>query len=62
MTSSYSTGDDDMAHGSIASKVCQSDFEKLISETSATEAEAAKIYDEFMADSDQDPQAKRLII
>jgi len=39
-------------------EVCQSDFEKLISETSATEAEAAKIYDEFMADSDQDKAVK----
>jgi hypothetical protein len=39
-------------------EVCQSDFEKLISETSATEAEAAKVYDEFMADSDQDKAVK----
>lgn len=39
-------------------EVCQSDFEKLISETSATEAEAAKIYDQFMADSDQDKAVK----
>jgi len=39
-------------------EVCQSDFEKLISETSATEADAAKIYDEFMADSDQDKAVK----
>jgi len=39
-------------------EVVQSDFEKLISETSATEAEAAKIYDEFMADSDQEKAVK----
>jgi len=39
-------------------EVVQSDFEKLISETSATETEAAKIYDEFMADSDQDKAVK----
>jgi hypothetical protein len=39
-------------------EVVQSDFEKLISETTATEAEAAKIYDEFMADSDQDKAVK----
>jgi hypothetical protein len=39
-------------------EVCQSDFEKLISETSATEADSAKIYDEFMADSDQDKAVK----
>jgi len=39
-------------------EVVQSDFEKLIAETSATETEAAKIYDEFMADSDQDKAVK----
>jgi len=39
-------------------EVCQSDFEKLISETSATEADSAKVYDEFMADSDQDKAVK----
>jgi len=39
-------------------EVVQSDFEKLISETTATETEAAKIYDEFMADSDQDKAVK----
>merc|ERR1719191_898061 len=39
-------------------EVCQSDFEKLISETSATEADSARIYDEFMADSDQDKAVK----
>jgi len=39
-------------------EVCQSDMEKVISETTATETEAAKIYDQFMADSDQDKAVK----
>merc|ERR1719191_288334 len=49
-----------MSNGGVLGlmEVCQSDFEKLISETTATEAEAAKIYDEFMVDSDQDKAVK----
>jgi len=49
-----------MANGGVLGlmEVCQSDFEKVISETSATEADSAKIYDEFMADSDQDKAVK----
>merc|ERR1719473_1116000 len=39
-------------------EVCQSDFEKVIAETSASEAEAAKDYDTFMADSKQDKAVK----
>merc|ERR1719487_1134966 len=39
-------------------EVCQSDFEKVLSETSATEEEAQKIYEEFMADSSQDKAVK----
>merc|ERR1719316_594060 len=39
-------------------EVCQSDFEKVLSETSATEEEAQKIYEEFMADSAQDKAEK----
>merc|ERR1719387_79557 len=39
-------------------EVCQSDFEKIISETMATETEAAKDFDTFIADSKQDKAVK----
>jgi uncharacterized small protein (DUF1192 family) len=39
-------------------EVCQSDFEKVLSETSATEEDSVKIYEEFMADSAQDKAVK----
>jgi len=39
-------------------EVVQSDFEKVISETTASESDAAKIYDQFMADSSQDKAVK----
>lgn len=39
-------------------EVCQSDFEKLAAETEATEAEAAKEYEKFMADASQDKAVK----
>merc|ERR1719316_2114148 len=39
-------------------EVCQSDFEKLLAETEATETEAAKVFDEFKADSAQDKAVK----
>jgi len=41
-------------------EVCQSDFSKLIAETEATEAEGAKIFDEFKADSAQDKAVKEM--
>lgn len=49
-----------MANGGVLGlmEVVQSDFEKVISETTATESDAAKIYDEFMADSSQDKAVK----
>lgn len=49
-----------MANGGVLGlmEVVQSDFEKVIAETSASEADAAKIYDQFMADSDQDKAVK----
>jgi len=49
-----------MSNGGVLGlmEVCQSDFEKVLSETSATEEEAAKIYEEFMADSSQDKAVK----
>merc|ERR1719443_69544 len=39
-------------------EVCQSDFEKQIAEIMASETEAAKDYDTFMADSKQDKAVK----
>merc|ERR1719265_1156623 len=39
-------------------EVCQSDFEKIIAETMASETEAAKEFDVFMADSKQDKAVK----
>merc|ERR550537_1301098 len=39
-------------------EVCQSDFEKLLAETEAAEAESAKIFDEFKADASQDKAVK----
>merc|ERR1719482_1723889 len=39
-------------------EVCQSDFEKVLAETEATETEAAKVFDEFKADSAQDKAVK----
>merc|ERR1719420_582940 len=39
-------------------EVCQSDFEKVLAETEAAEAEAAKIFDEFKADTAQDKAVK----
>jgi len=41
-------------------EVCQSDFAKLLAETEATETEAAKIFDEFKADSAQDKAVKEM--
>jgi hypothetical protein len=39
-------------------EVCQSDFEKLLAETEASEADAARVFDEFKADSAQDTAVK----
>merc|ERR1719463_249231 len=39
-------------------EVCQSDFEKILAETEAGETEAAKVFDEFKADSAQDKAVK----
>jgi len=39
-------------------EVCQSDFEKLLAETEAAEADSAKIFDEFKADAAQDKAVK----
>merc|ERR1719213_1050711 len=39
-------------------EVCQSDFEKIISETMASETEAQKDFETFMADSKQDKAVK----
>merc|ERR1719298_130596 len=49
-----------MANGGVLGlmEVCQSDFEKVMAETEASEAEAAKIFDEFKADSAQDKAVK----
>jgi hypothetical protein len=41
-------------------EVCQSDFSKLVAETEATETEAARIFDEFKADSAQDKAVKEM--
>merc|ERR1719420_16270 len=49
-----------MANGGVLGlmEVCQSDFEKLLAETEASETEAAKVFDEFKADSAQDKAVK----
>jgi len=49
-----------MANGGVLGlmEVCQSDFEKLLAETEAAETEAAKVYDEFKADTSQDKAVK----
>merc|ERR1719387_1248017 len=49
-----------MSNGGVLGlmEVCQSDFEKQISEIMASETEAAKDYDTFMADSKQDKAVK----
>merc|ERR1719316_1620472 len=49
-----------MANGGVLGlmEVCQSDFEKVLAETEATETEAAKVFDEFKADSAQDKAVK----
>jgi len=49
-----------MANGGVLGlmEVCQSDFEKLLAETEAAEAESAKIFDEFKADASQDKAVK----
>jgi len=49
-----------MANGGVLGlmEVCQSDFEKLLAETEATETEAAKVFDEFKADTAQDKAVK----
>jgi len=49
-----------MANGGVLGlmEVCQSDFEKLMAETEASEAEGAKIFDEFKADAAQDKAVK----
>merc|ERR1719262_1745066 len=49
-----------MANGGVLGlmEVCQSDFEKLLAETEAAEADAAKVFDEFKADSAQDKAVK----
>merc|ERR1719487_1315568 len=49
-----------MANGGVLGlmEVCQSDFEKVMAETEAAEADAAKIFDEFKADSAQDKAVK----
>merc|ERR1719191_918695 len=39
-------------------EVCQSDFEKLLAETEAAEADSAKVFDQFKADSAQDKAVK----
>jgi len=39
-------------------EVVQSDFAKVLSETNAGEADSARIYDQFMADSSQDKAVK----
>merc|ERR1719235_2435500 len=49
-----------MANGGVLGlmEVCQSDFEKLLAETEASEADAARVFDEFKADSAQDKAVK----
>lgn len=49
-----------MANGGVLGlmEVCQSDFEKVMAETEASEAEAAKIFEEFKADAAQDSAVK----
>jgi len=49
-----------MANGGVLGlmEVVQSDFSKVIAETNASEAEAAKAYSQFMADSSQDKAVK----
>jgi len=39
-------------------EVCQSDFERLDAETSASETASAKEYDEFMTDAKDDSETK----
>lgn len=39
-------------------EVCQSDFERLLADTTAGEAEAKEVYDKFMADSTEDKDTK----
>merc|ERR1719488_325690 len=39
-------------------EVCEADFARLESDTTTGEAEAAKIYEEFMADSSEDKSTK----
>merc|ERR1719420_251397 len=41
-------------------EVVQSDFAKVISETTASEEDAARVYEEFMADSSQDKAVKEM--
>jgi hypothetical protein len=49
-----------MANGGVLGlmEVVQSDFAKVLSETTASEADAARIYEEFMADCSQDKAVK----
>lgn len=49
-----------MANGGVLGlmEVVQSDFAKVLSETTASEADAARAYEEFMADSSQDKAVK----
>jgi hypothetical protein len=49
-----------MANGGVLGlmEVCQSDFEKVLAETESAEADSAKIFDEFKADSAQDKAVK----
>jgi len=49
-----------MANGGVLGlmEVCQSDFEKLLAETESSEADAARVFDEFQADSAQDKAVK----
>merc|ERR1719160_777790 len=49
-----------MSNGGVLGlmEVCQSDFEKIISETMASETEAQKDFEAFMADSKQDKAVK----
>jgi len=49
-----------MANGGVLGlmEVCQSDFERMLAETEAGEADAAKVFDEFKADSAQDKAVK----
>merc|ERR1719160_1819736 len=49
-----------MANGGVLGlmEVVQSDFAKVLSETTASEADAQRVYEEFMADSSQDKAVK----